>query len=139
MLVLNNHEHARKIAKAAGTFFNPDCDHCISRVEHGELLGGVIFTGYKVASIGLHAAGFAPRWLDRDMLWMTFHYPFEQLGVQKIVATIPTSNQKAVLFDRKLGFVEEARIKDLFPDGDLLIMTMTRDQCRWLERGRRGR
>lgn len=139
MLVLNNHEHARAIAKEAGCFFNPECDHCISRAEDGRLLGGVIFTGYTGASIGLHVAGFDPRWLDRDMLWMTFHYPFEQLGVRKITGTIPSGNRKALLFNRKLGFAEEARIADVFPDGDLVIMSMTRDQCRWLKRGTRGK
>jgi hypothetical protein len=139
MIEQGNLRHAREIAKAAGCFFNPECDRIVSRSEEGRLLGGVIFTGYKVASIGLHCAGFDPRWIDRDLLWFTFHYPFEQLGVRKIVSTIPSRNLQAVLFNRKLGFVEETRVRDVFPDGDLLIMSMLKQDCRWLRRGHRGR
>ncbi|MCK1742169.1 GNAT family N-acetyltransferase [Bradyrhizobium sp. 139] len=139
MITAGNIEHARAIAKEAGCHFNPECDVVMSREENGKLLGGVIFTGYTGASIGLHVAGFDPHWINRDMLWITFHYPFEQLGVQKITGTIPTGNPKAVLFNRKLGFVEEARIADIFPDGDLLIMSMRKENCRWLKRGYRGK
>lgn len=144
MIVSGNPDHGRRIAAEAGTFFNPECDRVIARVddETDELLGGVIYTGFKGfgSSIGLHVAGFDPRWIDRDMLWITFAYPFEQLGCVKITATVPTRNQKAVLFNRKLGFVEEARVANLFPDGsDLSIMTMRKEDCRWLKRGSRGR
>jgi RimJ/RimL family protein N-acetyltransferase len=131
--------HGRAIAKAAGCFFNPECDHVISRSEGGILLGGVIFTGFTGASIGLHVAGFDPRWINKDMLWITFHYPFEQLGVRKITGTIPSGNRNALLFNAKLGFVEEARVADVFPDEDLIIMSMRREDCRWLKRGSRGK
>lgn len=139
MLVSNNLEHAHTIARAAGCFFNPDCDHCISNEKNGELLGGVIFTGYTGVSMRLHCAGFTPRWFDRDMCWMTFHYPFVQLGVRKIAVTIPSGNRKSLLFTEKLGFVEEVRIADMFPDGDLVVKSMMRENCRWLKRGSRGR
>jgi RimJ/RimL family protein N-acetyltransferase len=139
MITAGNVTHAKTIAKEAGTFFNPECDHVISREEGGRLLGGVIFTGFTGASIGLHVAGFDPNWINRDMLWVTFSYPFEQLGVKKITGTIHSGNQKAILFNRKLGFVEEARLADIFPDGDLIVMSMRKDDCRWLKRGKCGK
>ena len=139
MLIANNIEHGTVIAKEAGTFFNPACDHVIANVKNDRLLGGVIFTGYTGVSMALHCASFDVRWFDRDMCWMTFHYPFDQLGVRKITATIPSGNLKSLLFTKKLGFVEEVRIADIFPDGDLVLVSMKRDDCRWLERGRRGK
>lgn len=139
LLEQGNVQHARAIAKAAGTFFNPECDHVISRQVNGRLLGGVIFTGYTGASIGLHVAGFDPNWINRDILWLTFSYPFSQLNCAKITGTIPSSNLAAVRFNEKLGFVEETRVKDVFPDGDLIIMSMRREDCRWLKRGSRGK
>lgn len=139
MIVAADIEHAREIAKAAGCFFNPECDVCLSRVEGDRLLGGVIFQGYKGASIGIHVAGFDPRWLDRDMLWIAFAYPFIQLGVTKLFGQIPSDNRKALDFNRKLGFIEEVRISGVYPDADLVVMSMTREQCRWLKRGSRGR
>jgi len=33
---------------------------------------------------------------------------------------------------RKMGFTEEARIKNADTDGDIVFLTMTRDACRFL-------
>jgi hypothetical protein len=44
---------------------------------------------------------------------------------------------KALDFNRKLGFIEEARIAGVFRDADLVIMSMRREDCRWLTRGKR--
>ena len=67
------------------------------------------------------------------MLWITFDYPFNQLGVKKLIGQVPSSNLKALEFDKKLGFKEEARISDVFPDGDLIVLSMRREDCRWLK------
>lgn len=139
MITLNNLTHAREIAKAAGCFFNPECDHCISNAKGDRLLGGVIFTGFTGASIGIHAGSFDPRWLDRNMLWIAFSYPFDQLGVDKLFGQIPSDNRKALDFNRKLGFIDEVRVPGVFPGADLIVMSMTRAQCRWLKRGQRGK
>lgn len=139
MITAGNLDHARAIAKEAGCFFNPECDHVISRSENGKLLGGVIFQGYTGASIGIHVGSFDPRWLNKDMLWIAFHYPFDQLGVQKLFGQIPSDNRKALDFNNKLGFKEEARIAGVFPDADLVVMSMRREECRWLKRGSRGK
>lgn len=138
MIETGNLDHARTIARTAGCFFNPECDHVISRSVGGRLVGGVIFTGYTGASIGIHVASFDTRWIDKDMLWITFHYPFEQLGVQKLFGQVPSSNRKALDFNKKLGFKEEARIAGVFPDADLVVMSMLRSDCRWLKRGSRS-
>lgn len=138
MIVSNNISHGYKIAEAAGTIFNPAVDRVISRVEKGELYGGVIYTGYTLAAICLHQAGFRPNWANRDMLWVAFHYPFVKLGCKKIIGQVPASKTDILAFDQKLGFKEEARIRDVFPDGDLVVLSMTRDQCRWLSIKPRG-
>lgn|SRR3982751_3939862 len=130
-------EHAKAVAKAAGVFFNPEYDHTIMRVERGELYGGLIYQGYTGASIRAHIAGFRPRWIDKDMLWMIFHYPFEQLGVGKIFGHVHSTNLKALDFNRRLGFIEEARIAGVYRDADLVILSMRREDCRWLKRGHR--
>jgi len=140
MITTGNLAHAKQIATEAGCFFNPECDHVISREENGKLLGGVIFSGFTGASIGIHVAGFDPHWINKDMLWITFHYPFEQLAVDKLFGQIHSRNHKAIAFDTKLGFKEEARIAGVFPDGDLIVMAMRREDCRWLNlRGKNGK
>lgn len=137
MIIIGGRTHAQIIASTAGTFFNPECDQAIVRLEGDKLLGGVIYQGYTGASIRMHVAGFIPRWIDKDMLWMAFHYPFEQLGCSKVLGFVHSTNLKALDFNRKLGFKEEARITGVFRDADLVIMTMRREDCRWLMRGKR--
>lgn len=139
MITAGDLDQANAIARCAGTFFNPVCDTCIVNVRDGRLLGGVIFTGFNGASIGIHSGSFDQRWLDRDMLWIAFAYPFEQLGVNKLIGQIPSDNRKALDFNRKLGFIEEARIEGVFRNADLIVMSMTRANCRWLKRGHRGK
>ena len=139
MVIVGSLAQARTIAKEAGTHFNPECDVAIVRVEEGELLGGVIFTGYTGASIRAHIAGLKPRWIDRDMLWMMFHYPFDQLAVRKIFGHVHSTNRKALDFNTKLGFKIEVQIDGVYRDADLVVMSMRREECRWLKRGsRRG-
>lgn len=133
MIVIGNEEHGHAIAKGAGVSFNPAVDVVIARVVDGRLRGGVIFNGYTGASINLHAWGDDPNWADRDMLWITFDYPFRQLGCRKVFGQIPANNAHALEFDLKLGFKIEARIKDVFPDEDLIVVSMAREDCRWLK------
>lgn len=132
MIAFGNHAHALRVAKAAGTIYNPVADQCISRIEGLELYGGVLFQAFTGASIGIHMAGFRPNWANRDLLWAAFHYPFEQLKCERVFGQIPASNELALEIDLKLGFKEVARIPRLYPDDDAIIVVMERSDCRWL-------
>ena len=133
MIEFNNQDHGRILADEIGIQYNPEHDTVIARVtSQGNLLGGVIFNNYTGTSITIHVAGFSPTWINPDMLWVTFHYPFVRLGCRKIIGQVSSGNSRALEFDKKLGFIEEARIKDVYPDGDLVLVSMTREDCRWL-------
>jgi RimJ/RimL family protein N-acetyltransferase len=110
-----------------------DSDQCIARIRDDKLMGGILYTGYTGRSVEMHVAGFDPRWINKDILWMAFDYPFNQLEVLKVLGRVSSGNSRALDFDYKLGFVLEAVIKDVYPDGDLLVLSMYSDQCRWLK------
>jgi RimJ/RimL family protein N-acetyltransferase len=134
MIVFGNTDHGFQIAKAIPRNYNPLLDPVISHTDSdGKLLGGVIYDGLTGPCIFAHQASFNKRWLSRDMLWVMFDYPFNQLKCKKICGTIPSSNLGLLAFNVKLGFKVEATIKDAYPDGDMLVMSMTRDECRWLD------
>jgi hypothetical protein len=133
LIVFNDPAHGQIIAAHAGATFNPTADTCIAVVRNGEMTGGTIYSNYTGVSIAMHVAGFTPSWASIDMLWVAFHYPFIQLNCNKVFAQIPEDNFKALEFDYKLGFKEEARIRDVFPSGDLILLSMHRDDCRWLK------
>lgn len=134
MIVFNNVVHGFKIAAAIPRAYNPATDVVMSNVTpEGNVLGGVIYDGFTRGCIFMHQAGFSKRWLGGNLLWMAFDYPFNQLGVNKVAGTINSHNQELLDFNRKLGFKEEARIRNAYPDGDMLVLTMERADCRWLK------
>lgn len=68
------------------------------------------------------------------MLWITFDYPFNKLKVNKLFGLVRESNKKALAFDTKLGFKVEARITDVFPAHEaMIVLAMYRDDCRYLK------
>lgn len=133
-LEFGNKEHGQMIADAIPRRFNPACDPVISNVgADGDLLGGVIYDGYTGSCIFIHQAGFDKHWMNRDMLWTAFDYPFNQLGCTKLFGTIPSTNGELLGINLRLGFQVEAVLEDAYPGGDMLVLSMKRDECRWLK------
>lgn len=107
-------------------------DQVISITREGKLLGGVIYDNFRVRSIQMHIVALATDWGYRDMAHMVFDYPFNQLGVERIFAMVPSTSEKILDFDRRMGFVDETKIMGAVPDGDLVVLCMDRAHCRWL-------
>jgi len=128
----NDPEANRLICTTLGLSMSP-VDVSFSRWKDGELMGGVVYQRYvERVSILIHVASFKPNWLNRDFLWVAFHYPFEQLKCQRLFGMVNENNEEALKFDLKLGFKVETRIRKVYPDGDQIILVMERDKCRWL-------
>ena len=98
--------------------------------KDGELVAGVVYENWNGRSIVCHIA-FQDR-LTPAYLAAVFDYPFNVCGVDKIIAPIGSKNVKALKVVSKMGFTEEARIKNADTDGDIVFLTMTRDACRFL-------
>jgi hypothetical protein len=97
--------------------------------EHG-IVAGVSYVECNGASVLCHIAvkgRMVPEFLD-----VIFRYPFEDLGCSKLLGLVASSNLQARRLNEHFGFVPEATLKEAHPDGDLIIYTMTRSQCRWL-------
>ncbi len=101
-------------------------------LDDGILRAGVIFENYNTVSIHSHI------WIDDNFMpsreWFAAicDYPFNRLNVYKVIGRVAGSNKNAQRFDEKMGFIEEARIKDYSPDGDLIIYSAIRERCRIL-------
>lgn len=132
-IVLNEPDYANAIAKRAGTTFNHASGICLARVRDGDLLGGVIYSHYTGESIAIHSASWNDHWINRDMLFVTFDYPFNQLGVKRIFGQVPEDNIHARNFNTKLGFRVVARIEGVFRHNiACLVMCLERKDCRFL-------
>lgn len=132
MIHVGNLAHGGMIAERARVIFNPAVDKVISRTNGADLLGGVIYQGYTGRSIEMHVAGVPGYWLSKTMLWICFDYPFNQLLCSKAFALIPSSNSLSIDFAKRLGFSQETTVKEVYPDGDLVVLALRREHCRWL-------
>lgn len=133
MIHLDNTEHGYAIADKVGRPYMPRFDRCVSRTRKGNLVGGVIYQDYRHRSICVHVASWSPGWLSRDLLWTIFTYPFDMLKVEQVLGLVPSTNKHALQFDLKIGFKEILRIPEIVPNGDLVILSMRRKDCKWLD------
>lgn len=121
------------VCKRTGGTYSPVDASAIGMLRDGRLVAGCLFEHFNGASIAMHVGSDGPHWLSRTFLRAVFRYPFVQLGVRKVLGFVDASNAAAQRFDEHLGFVLEATLTDAAPGGDLLIYTMRREQCRFLE------
>lgn len=103
--------------------------------QDGELIAGVLYEGFTGPNVWMHvAAEPGSHWLTRDFLRTVFHYPFVQLGCQRVSGAVDESNWAARRFDEHLGFTEEARLKGVAPDGgNVLLYVMWKKDCRYVD------
>ena len=119
------------IARRVNATFTPENSSCIGLLnKERQLIAGVWYEAYTKTSIITHIA--IEERMSKEFLAIIFDYPFVQLGVNKLIGPTNSSNENAIRFNLKLGFKEEARVKNAFPDGDMVLLTMTKDECRFL-------
>jgi len=130
-LIVVSHDIGHWVAEKTGGIYTPQNSSAVGRVIDGQIVGGVSFSEFSGRSIAMHCAGVG-QWINKELLFKAFSYPFNQLNVNKVLGLVDESNAEARRLDEHLGFVLEARIKDAAPGGDWLIYSMTREQCRFL-------
>ncbi|QGM46130.1 hypothetical protein [Methylocystis heyeri] len=134
MIVYNNPIFDQAVIDESQAHFARETDMSMVRVDpvRGVTLGGALYTEYNGHSVQMHVAGLAPNWLNRKLLRQAFEFPFEHLKVKKIFGLVEAANTIALDFDLHLGFIEEARIGDVFTSGDMVVLAMYRHNCRFL-------
>jgi hypothetical protein len=111
----------------------PEETVCIGQEIDGNLVAVVGYCSFMPNSCQMHIAALSEvNWMSRDLLWAAFDYPFNVLGVKVILGQICGSNEDALRLNRHLGFKVVAEISDAHMDGDLVIMAMRKEDCRWL-------
>lgn len=100
-----------------------------------ELVAGVLYEGFNGRNVWMHVAAVpGSHWMTRDFLRYCFHYPFNEMGVERISGYVSAGNEKAVKLDEHLGFKREAVLEGASEDGsDVWIYVMRRGDCRFLK------
>ena len=104
----------------------------IGQEKDGEVVAVVAYTNFIENACAMHIGSVGENWMSRDLLWACFDYPFIKLEKKVILATLEASNFEALRLNRHLGFQVDAVIKDAHENGDLMIMSMRKENCKWL-------
>lgn len=134
MIHTGNADHGQQIMAATGGDFAAVTMEVISRTENGNLYGGVIYENYtgRDGSVLVHIAGFVPNWINRDMLFIMFDYPFVQLGCKQAFCQIRAKATHTREFCLSFGWEEVITLEGVFPDDDMVLMRMRKETCRFL-------
>jgi len=101
------------------------------------LVAGVLYEQWNGRSIVAHIAVRGR--MTPSFLAAIFHYPFTHIGAHKVLCPVPSDNARSIRLAINMGFREEARIADAAPTGDILIFTLTKAACRFLEEKHLGK
>jgi RimJ/RimL family protein N-acetyltransferase len=104
----------------------------IVQKRDGEIIAAVLYQDFNGSNIFVHmAAEPGRRWGTKDFLYWTMHYPFVQLGAQRMTGWVEVDNIVAQKFDEHLGFKREAILKGAGQHGqDVILYVMHREDCR---------
>ena len=112
-----------------GKYFEAN-SQSIGLKRNDEFVAGVIYENWNRQTITCHIAissRMTPRYLA-----IIFDYPFKVCDVKKIIVPVDSTNSKSINLVEKMGFTEEARIKDGMADGDMILYTLAKNDCKYL-------
>ena len=109
----------------------PQDAHYLGQVLDGQIRAVVVYCSFYGKSCMIHVGSEGQHWATKDFLKEVFNYPFNTLKLKVIIGTVAGSNTKALRLDRHLGFKDVAFIPDAHDDGDLVILEMRPEYCKW--------
>ena len=99
------------------------------------LIAGVVYSDFRPAYGNVMmsvAAEPDSHWLTRGALAAFFHYPFMQLGCQRVTSAIARRNKRSRAFCEKIGFKYEGCIRRGFGTDDAMLYGLLDTECRWI-------
>ena len=97
-----------------------------------ELIGVVAYNGFCGKVCQMHVAGVG-NWVSREFIHAAFDYPFRQLQLNAIFAPVEGTNERALRFEKHMGFREVYRLPSGWDVGvDLVFLEMRLEDCKWL-------
>jgi RimJ/RimL family protein N-acetyltransferase len=69
---------------------------------------------------------------NRTFWWFMAYYAFIQSGIDMLIGITPSTNEKAMRIAKHYGYKEHSRIEGGCEGGDLIIQTLHKADCKWL-------
>ena len=99
--------------------------------KDGKLIAGVAFESQNANCMWGHQRIDSP---PCKQFWINVaDFIFNQAGCKRFSALVEVQNEKAINLNKRIGFEIEATLKLAGKNGDLHIMTLWRENCRFLK------
>lgn len=132
-------ETERMLQWAAGRFDfgTPPADtQAIGLEGEGGLKVVAFFNNFSSTNCDIHVVTDGSRaWATRGFLAAVFAYPFIQCGLRRVTAYVAADNTAALEMDLRLGFQREGVMREGADTGDMMILGMLKNECKWLPEG----
>lgn len=100
---------------------------CIACYRDNEIVASVIYDGYNDQS--MHIQIFLVGVPCKEWVAMILDYPFNKVGIKKLLAGVNSNNKRCRKMIEHVGFRVEGVIKNFYQDGDLLLYTLVKEEC----------
>jgi hypothetical protein len=101
--------------------------------KNGELIAVSAYNCFNGTSCQQHMVIKKGEYMTRNFAWFIYYYPFVQLGLTLLIGILPEDNADIIKLAKHAGFEEKYRIDGGHPEGDLLLCTMKKEDCRFLK------
>lgn len=101
----------------------------IGYVANDIVMAACVFEQYNQRSIAMHIAGDR---FSKEFLQYVFWYAFDYLKVNRVIGNIDSTNAQSIKWAERIGAKLNCAIPECGRDGDMLIYSLTRQNCRYL-------
>ena len=129
-MITSDHSAGHWVARRIFGGYFEDRSRSLGLKRDGKYVAGVIYENFNHRSFTCHIA-ITGR-MTVAFLYAIFDYPFNVCEVEKIIVPVASENAESLKLVKNMGFTEEARIKDADPHGDIILLTMLKEDCRFL-------
>lgn len=129
-MIVSNESVGHWVAEKLGSGYFAARSNAIGLMKDNKLIAGVIYENWNRRSIMCHIV--VEGRLTRLYVGAIFNYAFNVCNVEKIIVPVESHNLKSIKLIENMGFTEEGRIKDSQPNGDIILYTMVKGDCRFL-------
>lgn len=133
MTLINDAARIRTWVMArTGDDFPMGCQAALGVENAGEIVAGVVYDHYTGRCVTATIA-VEHKQLPRQLIRAMFAYPFIQIMVEKVIVYANSANEASVNLAQRLGFVTESVVRNVYEDGDMLILSLYKQDCGWLK------
>lgn len=106
-------------------------------LKGGRLVAGVIFNHFEECNLYMHVSAIPKTmWVTQGIARQVFDYPFNQLGMRRVTAIMPSRLMTARKFNERLGFEFEGIQRNYYQDDDAVLYGLLRENCRFISNER---